>query len=132
MGWKHPCPFLKIEKMFPHVEKKYSDCVHYWLKFLSQNAVLRNLGNFPCSEKLLVAALTYTHQTVNIRHTNISPLTTSERICILVFGSNSVQWYLIRIKKIDENRTLRKILLCPKIDILLYFLKNFAYSFSWK
>ena len=123
MKWKHSCPFLKIEKNVSQCWKKCPDSVHYWLKFtLSECSFKKSRKSTLLWEIPGCAPDIYTYiQTVNIRHTNISPLTTSGRICILVFCSNSAQWYLIRIKKLDENRILRKILLCPKIDLLLYF-----------
>ena len=54
-------PFSENRKNVSQCWKKCPDSVHYWLKFLFQNAVLRNLRNLPCPEKFLVAPLIYTH-----------------------------------------------------------------------
>ena len=36
-----PRPYLKIGKILLMLGKKYPDCFHLWVKFLTQNTVLR-------------------------------------------------------------------------------------------
>ena len=121
-------PFSENRKNVSQCWKKCPDSVHYWLKFtLSECSFKKSRKSTLPWEIPGCAPDIYTYiQKVNIRHTNISPLTTSGRICILVFCWSSAQWYLIRFKKLDENRILRKILLCPKNDLLLYFFEKFC------
>ena len=35
-----PCPFSKIGKNFPNLEKKYPGCGHLWVKFLIWNEIV--------------------------------------------------------------------------------------------